>query len=118
MPVFPLEGSISSFPGSRVLRRSASQSIDPPMRHVTETAGLRVSSLASMVPGAPSMTRFSFSSGVLPILSELSEKGMLDQRSDIPVGHEARLRFFPAAREFGEVGGVDQCAHGRVDSLP
>src|SRR5689334_12793936 len=98
MPVLPLVGSISSLPGLRMPRRSASQIMDAPIRHFTENAGLRASILASMVTGAPSITRFSFTSGVLPMLRELSEKGMAEFQisgSDIPIGNEAGLRFFP-----------------------
>src|SRR5579872_2368644 len=118
MPVLPLVGSISSLPGLRMPRCSASQIMDAPILHFTENAGLRASTLASIVTGAPSMTRFSFTSGVLPMLSELSEKVMLDQRSDIPVGDETRLSFFPSPREFGECGRIDQRADGAVYAFP
>ena len=74
MPVLPLVGSISSLPGLSTPRRSASQIMDAPILHFTENAGLRASILASMVTGAPSVTRLSFTSGVFPMLSELSEK--------------------------------------------
>src|SRR6185503_5885543 len=108
MPVLPLVGSISSLPGLRMPRRSASQIMDAPMRHLTENAGFRASILASIVTGAPSVTLFSFTSGVLPILRELSEKGMPYKRLNIPVGDKACLRLFPSPRELGERGGINQ----------
>ena len=73
MPVLPLVGSISSLPGVSTPRFSASQIMDAPMRHFTEYAGLRPSILASMVTGGPPVTRFSLTSGVRPMLKELSE---------------------------------------------
>ena len=73
MPVFPLVGSISSLPGVRTPRFSASQTIAAPMRHFTEYAGLRPSIFASSVTGSPPVTRFSRTSGVRPMLNELSE---------------------------------------------
>ncbi len=72
IPVFPLVGSMISLPGPRTPRSSASQIIDAPIRHFTEYPGFRPSILASTVACAPPTTRFSFTSGVRPILNELS----------------------------------------------
>ena len=72
MPVLPLVGSTSSLPGPSRPRRSASQTIAAPIRHLTEYAGLRPSILPSTVAGAPSITRLSRTSGVRPIDFELS----------------------------------------------
>ena len=72
MPVLPLVGSTISTPGFSTPRCSASQIIDAPMRHLTEYAGLRPSTFASTVAGAPSVMRFTLTSGVRPMLSELS----------------------------------------------
>ncbi len=72
MPVFPLVGSMSSLPGLRIPRFSASHTMEAPMRHFTEYAGLRPSTLARIVAFDPPVTRFSRTSGVWPMLSELS----------------------------------------------
>ena len=48
--------------------------MDAPIRSFTEASGLRLSILARIVTGAPPVTRFSFTSGVRPMLSELSSK--------------------------------------------
>src|SRR6202012_4715624 len=103
MPVFPLVGSISSFPGLRTPRFSASQIIDAPMRHFTEYAGLRPSTLPSIVTGAPSVTRFSLTSGVRPMLRELSLKYM----SDLPIWHEAAVFVGPFANQLREGCGIE-----------
>src|SRR5258708_26171950 len=145
MPVFPLVGSISSLPGFKIPRRSASQIIDAPMRHFTEYAGLRPSILASIVTGAPPVTRFNFTSGVRPMLSELSAKIMARWRRaaeklrgplpdgrgsvgsahsiprtslDVPIGHVARLRFLPPPSQLREGGRVQNRVHLAVHSLP
>jgi hypothetical protein len=59
---------------------SASQIIAAPMRHLTEYAGFLPSIFANTVAGAPSVIRFSFTSGVRPIEKELSSKyfGMIN----------------------------------------
>src|SRR5713101_9648514 len=93
MPVLPLVGSISSLPGFRIPRRSASQIIDAPMRHFTEYAGLRPSILASIVTGAPPVTRFNFTRGVRPMLSELSAKIMARQRRGVGQASETAERL-------------------------
>src|SRR5207253_10599858 len=69
------------------LRRSASQIMDAPMRHFTEYAGLRPSTLTRTVAAAPPVTRFSLTRGVRPMLSELSAKTIrsktqISQRSE------------------------------------
>jgi len=72
MPVLPLVGSTISLPGPRRPCASASFTIEVPMRHLTEKAGLRPSILASTVAGAPSSTRLRRTSGVWPMDSALS----------------------------------------------
>src|SRR5260370_37747818 len=72
LAVLPLVGLISSLPGFKTPRFSASQIIDAPIRHFTEYAGLRPSIFASTVAGAPFVMRFRRTSGVRPMLRELS----------------------------------------------
>jgi len=74
MPVLPLVGSISSLPGDRMPCFSASHTMDAPTRHLTEYAGLRPSIFASTVARAPWVTLLSRTSGVRPMLRELSSK--------------------------------------------
>ena len=60
MPVLPLVGSISTvLPGVIFPSRSAASIMANPMRSFTLLAGLRLSSLATTVAVAPSVTRFS-----------------------------------------------------------
>ena len=66
VPVWLLVGSTISLPGPRRPWASASFTIEVPMRHLTEKAGLRPSILASTVAWAPSVTRLRRTSGVLP----------------------------------------------------
>ena len=73
MPVFPLVGStIVVFPGVISPAFSASSIMLTPMRSLTEPAGLKYSSLASTVAGAPSVTLLRRTNGVRPIVSERS----------------------------------------------
>src|SRR5580692_7585621 len=119
MPVLPLVGSISSRPGFRRPRRSASQIMAAPMRHFTEYAGLRPSIFAMTLACAPSVTRLRRISGVRPMLNELSGKIMNSlYRSDLPVCHVAGLRFLPVSRELRESGVIQDSGHGRVHLLP
>ena len=67
----PDVGSINSLSFVSSPDFSASQIIDAPIRHFTLKLGLRDSTLAKILPV---VTRFSFTNGVLPILSELSSK--------------------------------------------
>ena len=70
MPVLPLVGSIRTvLPGVILPSRSAASIMARPMRSFTLLAGLRLSSLTTTVAGAPSVTRFSWTRGVLPIRS-------------------------------------------------
>ena len=78
IPVLPLVGSISSLPGFRMPFCSASQIIAAPIRHFTENAGFRPSILANIAACAPSVTRFRRTSGVRPMLNELSLNTNLD----------------------------------------
>ncbi|CSC52951.1 Uncharacterised protein [Vibrio cholerae] len=68
-PVLPLVGSTNSTPGLSLPCFSASQIILAPIRHFTLKLGLRASILASTLPLE---TLFKRTSGVLPIVSELS----------------------------------------------
>src|SRR5215470_18918754 len=72
IPVLPLVGSTSSLPGPSRPRRSASQTMAAPIRHLTEYAGFLPSILARMVAPAPSWIRLSATSGVRPIECALS----------------------------------------------
>src|SRR5580693_6814566 len=116
IPVFPLVGSISSTPGFNNPRFSASQIIDAPMRHFTEYAGLRPSTLARIVTGSPAVTRFRRTRGVRPMLKELSLKICIKKSlaSNIPVGHVSRLRFFPSPGLFSQGRLIQDRRDGRV----
>src|SRR5260370_10051612 len=142
MPVVPLVGSISSLPGRSTPRFSASQIIDAPMRSFTEYAGLRPSIFARMVARAPSVTRLSFTSGVRPMLSELSlcsiksPNASLRSRlcyasnrnggarvskrsqSNLPIRHVLGLPVAPVANQFGETGAVDHARDGFIRAPP
>src|SRR5579871_5319773 len=73
MPVLPLVGSmIVVLPGLIRPCFSASLIMLTPMRHFTLPPGLKYSSLASTRAGAPSVTRFNWTSGVRPIVSDRS----------------------------------------------
>jgi len=73
MPVFPLVGSIKTvLPGWIFPARSASTIMLTPMRSFTLASGLWLSNLATTSAAQPSVTRFSRSSGVLPINSVIS----------------------------------------------
>src|ERR1035437_9459488 len=90
IPVFPLVGSTSSLPATRTPRFSASHTIEAPMRHFTEYAGFRPSILAQTVARELPTTWFNFTSGVLPILRELSSNlievtNVQDFRSYLPI---------------------------------
>src|SRR5258708_2326571 len=89
-----------------------------PMRHFTEYAGLRPSILAMTLACAPSVTRLRRTSGVRPMLNELSGKIMFCSRSDVPVCHVAGLGFLPGARELGKGGVVEDVCDGRIHLLP
>src|SRR5215471_3464891 len=115
MPVLPLVGSTSSLPGPRVPRFSASQTMDAPIRHFTLWAGLRPSTLTRMVAFPPSITRFRRTSGVWPMLCELSSKTC---KLDLPIQNKPALLFLPSAQQVGEGGLVDHTAHRLVDLLP
>src|ERR1700675_2277209 len=89
-----------------------------PMRHFTEYAGLRPSILAMTLACAPSVTRLRRTSGVRPMLNELSGKIMFYFLSDVPVCHVAGLGFLPGPRELGESGVVEDGCDGRIHLLP
>ena len=72
IPVLPLVGSMSSFPGGSNPLSIASWIIADPIRHLTEYAGFLPSILAKTVAPAPEVTRLSLTKGVLPIERELS----------------------------------------------
>src|SRR5690349_9693247 len=114
MPVLPLVGSISSLPGARMPCFSASHTIAAPMRSLTLYAGLRPSILTRTIARPPSVTRLSRTSGVRPMLCELSSK---TRKSDLPVQHEPALLFLPAAQQVGERGAVDDAAHHLIHLL-
>src|ERR1035441_9886051 len=115
IPVFPLVGSMSALPGFRMPRFSASQTIEAPIRHFTEYAGLRPSILASTVALPPSVTRLRRTSGVQPMLKELSSKTL---NSDLP-GQDVLVLFLgPAALQVGKGGSVDDLGHGVVHLQP
>ena len=71
MPVLPDVGStMMVWPGVMSPSRSAASIIDRPMRSLTEPPGLKLSSLATTVAPAPSVTLLSRTSGVPPMRSE------------------------------------------------
>ena len=72
MPVLPLVASTMVLPGPSTPRDSASHTIAAPMRHFTENAGLRASILAMTFAPQPSVMRRMRTSGVRPMLRELS----------------------------------------------
>src|ERR1017187_8935627 len=115
IPVFPLVGSMSALPGFRMPRFSASQTIEAPIRHFTEYAGLRPSILASTTALPPSVTRLRRTSGVEPMLKELSSKTL---NSDLPGQNVLILFLRPAALQIGEGGSVHDLRHGVVHLLP
>src|SRR5580658_6415559 len=114
IPVFPLVGSINSFPGCSMPRFSASQIMEDPIRHFTEYAGLRPSTLPRIVTDAPSVTRLSLTRGVRPMLYELSSKYI----SDLPIRYETTVFICPFADQHREVGGVQNAVNRQVDALP
>ena len=67
MPVFPLVGSRMMVSGLIRPACSAASIMATPMRSFTLFAGLKNSSLATTSAAAPSVTRFSRTSGVFPI---------------------------------------------------
>jgi hypothetical protein len=69
MPVLPLVGSRMMVSGLIRPACSAASIIATPMRSLTLFPGLKNSSLATTSATAPSVTRFSRTSGVLPINS-------------------------------------------------
>ena len=69
MPVLPDVGSTTTESDVRMPRFSASSSMATAMRSLTEEAGLKNSSLARTVAWAPSVMRFSLTSGVKPTRS-------------------------------------------------
>src|ERR1035438_5839652 len=115
IPVFPLVGSMSALPGFRMPRFSASQTMEAPIRHFTEYAGLRPSILARTVALPPSVTRLRRTSGVPPMLKELSSKTL---NSNLPVQDELIPFLGPAALQIGEGGSIDDLRHGVVHLLP
>jgi hypothetical protein len=72
IPVFPLVGSMMTVSESMIPRFSASAIIAEPIRSFTELQGLKNSSLPTTVAAHPSVTRLSFTSGVLPMSSLIS----------------------------------------------
>src|SRR5512141_2789559 len=72
MPVFPDVGSSRTVSFPILPSRSAASIIETPIRSFTLPAGLRLSSLAATVARAPSITRLSRTSGVLPMVFVMS----------------------------------------------
>ena len=70
MPVLPLVGSTMCIPAFSTPRASASAMSAAPIRHFTENAGLRLSTLAKTVAGL-CIIRLIRTNGVLPIASAL-----------------------------------------------
>src|SRR5580692_4721495 len=121
MPVLPLVGSISSLPAVSMPLFSASHTMAAPMRHFTEYAGLRPSIFPSTRALAPSVTRLRRTSGVRPILSELSSKMRKlksPANSNLPGVHVAVLAVGPGPNQFRECGLVDYLGHSMVHLLP
>jgi len=67
IPVLPLVGSSTMVSGPSRPPRSAASIMATPIRSFTLPAGLKDSSLATTCAAAPSVTRRSRTSGVLPI---------------------------------------------------
>ena len=71
--MLPLVGSTIVPPGFKSPSRSAASMMRVAMRSFDEPPGFRYSTFASTVALMPSVTRFSFTSGVLPIRSVIAE---------------------------------------------
>src|SRR5207302_6567063 len=95
MPVFPLVASTMIESGPIFPSRSAASIIDAPMRSLTLPSGLKYSSFATTVPTAPSVTRFSRTSGVFPIVSTIEPLMFIRSGPPSDVEHR-RLRLFHA----------------------
>ncbi len=71
MPVFPLVGSTMVPPGFRRPTFSAASIIATPIRSLTLPPGFMYSSFARTVAGMPSVTLFSLTRGVWPMVSRI-----------------------------------------------